>query len=149
MKKLMFLMSLMMFVFAAQAQDADALTGVWEPGHGKAKVKIDEIDGKFYGRIVWLKEPDDPDTGEPKTDKNNPDESMRDVPLRGYRILKDFEYVGDGVWENGTIYDPEKGETYNCVITMKDDDTLEIRGYIGVKTFGRSDTWRRLKRKKK
>lgn len=149
MKKLIFLMGLMFLVSAAKGQDADALTGVWEPGHGKAKVKIDEIDGKFYGRIVWLKEPNDPDTGKPKVDKNNPDESMRDVPLRGYRILKDFEYVGDGVWENGTIYDPEKGETYNCVITMKDEDTLEIRGYIGVKTFGRSDTWRRLKRKEK
>jgi len=25
---------------------------------------------------------------------------------------------------------------------------LDIRGYVGVKTFGRTDTWRRLTRKK-
>ncbi|MFO7702350.1 DUF2147 domain-containing protein [Psychroflexus maritimus] len=149
MKKTILLAGVFLMSLTGFAQDADALVGVWEPGHGKAKVKIDQIDDKFYGKIVWLKEPNDPATDKPKLDKNNPDESMRDVPLRGYRILKDFQYKGDGVWEDGTIYDPEKGETYDCVITMKDDNTLDIRGYIGVKTFGRSDTWRRLKMKKK
>lgn len=134
----------------AQNDDSgDALIGVWQPSHGKARIKVDKISGKYYGKIVWLREPNDPDTGEPKLDKNNPDESMRNVPLRGYRMLKDFEYVGDGVWENGTIYDPENGKTYSCVIKLKDDNTLDIRGYIGVKTFGRTDVWKRLEMKKK
>ena len=70
---------------------------------------------------------------------------MRSAPLRGYRILKDFEYKGKGEWADGTIYDPETGNTYSSVITMKDDNTLDIRGFVGVRTFGRSDTWRRLK----
>jgi uncharacterized protein (DUF2147 family) len=107
-------------------------------------VKIDNIDGKFYGRIVWLKEPNDPATGKPKTDVNNSDASMKNVPLRGYRMLKDFQYKGKGIWEEGTIYDPESGNTYTSVITMKDENTLDIRGYVGVKTFGRSETWRKL-----
>lgn len=144
MKKVVFLIAFALIGFFTYAQDADAIVGVWEPGHGKAKVKIDKIDDKYYGKIVWLKEPNDPDTGEPKVDKNNPDESMQKVPLRGYRILKDFLYKGKGEWSEGTIYDPENGNTYDCVITMKDDNTLDIRGYVGVKTFGRSDTWRRL-----
>ena len=134
---------------AQDAQDGDALIGVWQPSHGKARIKIDKIAGKYYGKIVWLREPIDPATGEPKLDKNNPDESMRKVPLRGYRMLKDFEYVGDGAWENGTIYDPENGKTYSCVIKLKDENTLDIRGYIGVKTFGRTDEWKRLEMKKK
>lgn len=129
----------------AMAQDAEAIVGVWEPGNGKARVKIDNIDGKFYGRIVWLMEPNDPKTGKPKTDANNSDASMKNVPLRGYRMLKDFQYKGKGIWEEGTIYDPESGNTYTSVITMKDENTLDIRGYVGVKTFGRSDTWRKLK----
>jgi uncharacterized protein (DUF2147 family) len=135
----------------AQAQDAndgDALIGVWEPSHGKARIKIDKIADKYYGRIVWLKEPNDPETGEPKLDKNNPDESMHSAPLRGYRMLKDFEYKGNGEWSEGTIYDPENGNTYSCVIKLKDENTLDIRGYIGVKTFGRTDEWKRLKIKK-
>ena len=149
MKNKIFLITFCLLGYFVSAQDADEIVGVWEPGHGKAKVKIDKIDDKYYGKIVWLKEPKDAETGEAKVDKNNPDESMKNVPLRGYRILKDFVYQGDGVWEEGTIYDPENGTTYNCVITMKDENAIEIRGYVGVKTFGRSDTWRRLTMKKK
>lgn len=133
---------------AQDAKDGDALIGVWEPSHGKARIKIDKIADKYYGRIVWLKEPNDPETGEPKLDRNNPDESMRSAPLRGYRMLKDFTYKGDGEWSEGTIYDPENGNTYSCVIKLKDENTLDIRGYIGVKTFGRTDEWKRLQLKK-
>jgi uncharacterized protein (DUF2147 family) len=145
MRKLMLTLGFCLMAVFAFAQQADDIVGVWEPGHGKARVKIDNIDGKYYGRIVWLKEPNDPESGEPKTDSNNPDESMQNVPLRGYRILKDFEYKGKGEWSEGTIYDPETGNTYSSVINMKDENTLDIRGYVGVRTFGRSDTWRRLK----
>ena len=145
MKKLIAVCAFLFVCLAAKAQDANAIVGVWESGNGKARVKIDNIDGKFYGRIVWLKEPNDPATGKPKTDVNNSDASMKNVPLRGYRMLKDFQYKGKGIWEEGTIYDPESGNTYTSVITMKDENTLDIRGYVGVKTFGRSDTWRRLK----
>lgn len=55
-------------------EKADKLTGVWEPSHGKAKVKIEKIGSKYYGKIVWLREPNDPETNAPKMDKNNPDE---------------------------------------------------------------------------
>ena len=60
----------------AQNAEADRLTGIWEPSNGRARAKIDRIGSKYYGRIVWLKEANDPETGEPKVDKNNPDESM-------------------------------------------------------------------------
>lgn len=127
------------------AQDAgDRLVGVWEPSSGKARVKIEKIGSKYFGKIVWLREPNDPDTGLPKTDKNNPDPALQGAPLRGYRMLKDFEYKGEDEWGSGTIYDPENGSTYDCVIKMKDDNTLDIRGFIGISTFGRTDVWKRL-----
>ena len=128
--------------------DADRLTGIWEPSNGKARVKIDKIADKYFGKIVWLRDPIDPNTQQPKVDKNNPDESLRQVPLKGYRLLKDFVYK-DGEWVDGTIYDPENGSTYSCVIKMRDPNTLDIRGYIGIKTFGRTDVWKRLELKKK
>jgi uncharacterized protein (DUF2147 family) len=28
---------------------------------------------------------------------------------------------------------------------MKDNNTLDIRGYIGVQALGRTDTWKRMK----
>lgn len=155
-KKLIFapvlLMGLMMMSAGTEKvnppqDEGDKLVGVWEPGHGKAKVKISKIGSKYFGKIVWLREPLDED-GNKKTDKNNPDESMHDTPLLGYKILKDFEYVGDKTWENGTIYDPENGSLYSCTITMKNDNTLDVRGYIGVSMVGRTDTWKRLTKKK-
>jgi uncharacterized protein (DUF2147 family) len=148
---LLFIALLLLPCSAALAQappDAgDRLIGVWEPSHGKARVKIEKIGAKYYGKIVWLREPNDPNTGQPKVDKNNPDESLRTVPLRGYRLLKDFTYGGNEEWSEGTIYDPENGNTYSCVITLKDANTLDIRGYIGVKALGRTDVWKRLQAK--
>jgi len=73
---------------------------------------------------------------------------MQIVPLKGYRLLKDFIYSGKNEWTEGTIYDPENGSTYSCLITMKDNNTLDIRGYIGLKALGRTDVWKRLEIKK-
>ncbi|GDX47258.1 MAG: DUF2147 domain-containing protein [Bacteroidota bacterium] len=132
-------------ILFCKAQDnGDDLIGIWEPSSGKARVKIEKIGNKYYGKIVWLKEPLDPVNKQPKVDKNNPDESMRTVPLKGYRLLKDFEFKSKALWEDGTIYDPENGSTYNCTIKMKDKNTLDIRGYIGVSALGRTDVWKRL-----
>jgi uncharacterized protein (DUF2147 family) len=103
------------------------LLGVWEPSNGKARVKIEKIGEKYYGKIVWLKEPNDPNTGKPKVDKNNPDASLRTVPLKGYRMLKDFKVLGNNQWDSGTIYDPENGSTYKCIIKMTNSNTLDIR----------------------
>lgn len=143
------LLLLLPFNLHAQAppDEADRLIGVWEPSNGKARVKVEKIGSKYYGKVVWLKEPLNPETNEPKTDKNNPDESMRSTSLKGYRLLKDFTYAGNNEWSEGTIYDPENGSTYSCVISMKDENTLDIRGYIGVKALGRTDVWKRLQAK--
>jgi len=134
--------------FSQAPSDADAIVGVWESGNGKARIKIDKVNDKFNGRIVWLKEPND-ETGKPKVDKNNPEEALRTKPLLGYNMLKGFSYVGEKTWEEGTIYDPESGSTYSCTITMTDENTLDVRGFIGVSLFGRTDVWKRVAIKKK
>jgi uncharacterized protein (DUF2147 family) len=82
-------------------------------------------------------------------DKNNPDETKRSTPLLGYRMLSSFEFKGDNLWEDGTIYDPESGSTYNCKINLEDNNTMNIRGFIGIAAFGRTDVWKRLEIKKK
>lgn len=127
-------------------EEGDKLMGVWEPSHGKARVKITKVGNKYFGKIVWLKEPKY-DDGTPKVDKNNPDSKMHSTPLLGYSILKDFEYSGKKTWSNGTIYDPENGSTYNCTIKLTNENTIEVRGYIGVSAIGRTDTWTRMVKK--
>jgi uncharacterized protein (DUF2147 family) len=128
--------------------ESDAVLGVWETGSGKARVKIDKVGDKFYGKVVWLREPLN-EEGKPKVDKNNPDEKLRTVPILGYKLIKDFSYKGDKTWEEGTIYDPENGSTYSCTIKMTDENTLDVRGFIGVSLFGRTDVWKRVQLKKK
>lgn len=144
---LLFFAQLLSLAIFAQTE-SDAILGVWETGSGKARVKIDKAAEKFTGRIVWLREPNN-DEGKPKTDKNNPDEKLRSTPLLGYRMLRDFQYKGGKTWEEGTIYDPENGSTYSCTIKMTDENTLDVRGFIGVSLFGRTDVWKRVQLKKK
>jgi uncharacterized protein (DUF2147 family) len=145
-KMLMFaLVAILVSNVVTFAQDADALIGLWAPSSGKARVQIFKQDGKYLGRIVWLREPVDPATGKPKVDKNNEDEAKRSKPLLGYMLLDNFVFKSeDKLWEDGTIYDPENGSTYKCKITMPDNNTLDVRGFIGVSLFGRTDTWKRL-----
>jgi uncharacterized protein (DUF2147 family) len=131
---------------SAQTNAGDAIIGVWETGNGKARVKIIKSGNYYYGRIVWLKEPNN-EEGKPKVDKNNPDETQRQTPLLGLRMLKSFEFKGNNLWEDGTIYDPESGSTYNCKITMEDPNTINIRGFIGISAFGRTDVWKKVELK--
>lgn len=127
----------------APVENPDAILGTWLVGKKNAKVKIEKRDGKYYGKIVWLKEPNNED-GSPKKDKNNPDKGQRNNPIMGLQLLRNFEYEEKNTWEDGRIYDPESGNDYSCIITMKDPNTLDVRGYIGFSFIGRSDTWTRV-----
>ncbi|MBN8702460.1 MAG: DUF2147 domain-containing protein [Bacteroidetes bacterium] len=135
-------------VSAQNTSEGDKIIGVWEVGSGKARVKISKYGEKYAGKIVWLKEPNYPD-GTPKIDKNNPNEKERSRPLLGYPMLLGFVYEGKDTYKEGTIYDPENGSNYNCEIKMTDENTLEVRGYIGVSLLGRTDIWKRLVIKQK
>ena len=129
---------------AATVESEDKIVGLWLTGNGKAKIKIEKTGPKFWGKIVWIGEPADKN-GKPKTDKNNPDEKLRNTPIIGLRLLKDFVYDENNLWKEGTIYDPESGNTYSCKLTLKDHSTLEVRGYVGLSLFGRTDIWKRQK----
>ncbi len=131
----------------SQTNEGDALLGLWLPSSGKARINIVKKEGKYYGKIVWLREPLN-EQGKSKMDKNNEDESKRSLPLLGYLLLKDFVFKGEGTWEDGSIYDPENGSTYSCTIKMNDANTLDVRGYIGLSVFGRTDIWKRIAIKK-
>jgi len=121
---------------------ADDILGVWLTG-GKepAKVQITKIGERFYGKIIWLKNPTE--NGKPRIDGNNPNKEKSNNPIIGLVILKDFKFNGDDEWKGGDIYDPENGKTYSSYMYLKDKNTLKVRGYVGVSLIGRTETWTR------
>ncbi|OYZ02596.1 MAG: hypothetical protein B7Y37_02060 [Sphingobacteriia bacterium 28-36-52] len=127
--------------FVFMQEESGTIVGVWKTGDGNAMVRIYKNGEKFQGKIVWLKEPNDPETGKPKVDKNHSDETLRTRPILGLVNIWGFNYKDKNIWEDGNIYDPKNGNTYSCTIKMLNPNTLEVRGYIGVSLIGRTDTW--------
>lgn len=143
MKHLALMLLLTAISFAGFTQNKDAILGKWINSTGEAHVDITKRGDKYFGKIVWLKAPKD-EKGTIKTDIKNPEESLRSKPIIGLEILKNFVFE-DGKWTDGKIYDPKSGKTYSCNMTMKGNDVLNMRGYVGISLIGRSETWKRVK----
>lgn len=141
MKKFNLFVFLMLTLLALHAQvKPDAIVGKWLSASGKAKIEIFKSAEKYYGKIIWLKNPND-ESGHPKTDKNNPDPEQRKHRILGLLLVRSMEFDGKHTWHNGSIYDPENGKEYRCKINQTAKGDLEIRGYIGVSMIGRSTVW--------
>lgn len=142
MKRCLFWLIFLLLVIGgrAMAEEADAIVGEWYTEENKALVQIYKADGVYNGKIVWLKEPKK-DDGSEKLDTNNPDESKRDNPIIGLNLVNGFVYQGKGKWGDGTIYDPDNGKTYSCKMELKEENSLKVRGFIGVSLIGRTQMW--------
>jgi uncharacterized protein (DUF2147 family) len=138
-----------LFSVTLKAQKADDIIGNWKNGEGTGIIQIYKTKTSHYaGKIIWLKEPIDPETGKPKLDKRNPDKSKQLTPTLGLVNIWGFIFdEDDKMWIDGTIYDPKTGKEYSCKAEMKKNNVLEVRGYIGVSIFGRTDTWTRMVKK--
>ena len=143
-KKITGIILILLFSFPVAAQNQDAIVGKWLNASGEGQVMIYKNGDKYSGKLIWLKNPET-ENGELKRDTRNPSPQQRKRPLIGIQILQDFIYLGKGVWEDGSIYDPKTGKTYSCKITMFNNDQLNIRGYVGVSLLGRTEIWRRVK----
>ena len=134
--------ALLFFSAKFAAAQKDKVEGFWLNEEKEAKVEIYKAkNGKFYGKIVWLREPNR--NGKPKMDDNNPKASLKTQPIVGLVILKGFNRDGEKSYEDGTIYDPKNGKTYSCKITWENANSLSIRGYVGVSMLGRTTKWTR------
>lgn len=121
----------------AQTNDADRILGTYLSENKTGKVEVTKQNGKYIGTLVWT-------SVAGAKDEKNPDASLKKRALKGVVILKDMTY-DNGIWKNGTIYDPESGNTYKATIKLKSDGNLTLRGYIGVPALGRNSIWTRTK----
>src|SRR5262249_3456068 len=68
----------------------------------------------------------------------------RGKPVLGLTLIKGMHRNGTS-YEGGTIMDPRDGTLYRALMQLSPDgQQLEVRGYVGISLFGRSQTWRRL-----
>lgn len=108
-------------------------------GKEKGIVEIYEYKGKVYGKIIEIFEADKKHL---KCDKCHGEDKNK--PLLGLNIIKGLT-KNDGVYDGGKIVDPKNGKSYHCKITLEGKDKLNVRGYVGITLFGRSQTWIRHK----
>lgn len=135
-----------LFALATEVKaQADRIVSIYlavdDEDNPNSQVKIYKAsNGKYYGEIVWLKDPLEED-GSEKLDKENPDTKLQSRKLMGLKILNDFTYdKADNEWSGGTIYSPKTGKTYKCYLTFEEDGRLKVRGYIGSSWMGLGKT---------
>lgn len=141
MKHIIFTILALIICLPAFAQAANRINGVWFNGEKSSKIEISQSeDGSFIGNIVWLREANDA-KGNPKIDIHNPDEKLAKRQLIGLQVLSGLKYNGKSKYSGGKIYDPKSGKTYSAKAEMVNNNTLALRGFIGIALAGRTDTW--------
>ena len=130
---------LIFMTFNSWSQSA---VGTWktiddEDGKVKSHVSIYEEDGKLYGKVIKLINPERTICTKCKGDK-------KDQPIEGMQILWNLKQDGVKEWNGGKIMDPKNGKEYKCKIELEDQNTLNVRGFIGFSLLGRTQTWYRL-----
>jgi uncharacterized protein (DUF2147 family) len=136
------LRALVVLVLSA-APATPGLVGEWWTAERDSRICISCDGGTCTGTICWLAEPTEADGGA-VLDTENPKKALRARPLLGLPLLTGLTPDGPTTWSNGTLYDPTDGSTYRGKVTVKSDTTLELRGYVGIPLFGRSETWVRF-----
>lgn len=128
-------------------ESATAPAGRWrtvddKTGRDRSVIRIEIADGVLSGRIEQSLDPNDP----PNAKCTKCTGPRKDQPLHGMTILTGLHADGDERhWSGGEIVDPDSGNVYRVKVTVAaDGHTLEIRGYIGISLFGRSQTWTRM-----
>jgi uncharacterized protein (DUF2147 family) len=123
------------------SQEATPLEGEWLTKDASTKVRFDRCEGGSCGRIVWLREPLDPATRQPRRDGKNENAALRDRPLIGLLMMVNLAQDGPAAW-SGSLYNPQDGRTYRGSLKRLDANRLELSGCV-LAIICRSETWTR------
>lgn len=122
---------------SAPAQ-ARGVTGDWRAAGG-AIIRIAPCGSDLCAHLIKIS------SKEPYTvDGQNPDPAKKARPLCNLEIGSGFRSKDPDHAEGGRLYDPRSGKTYHGTMIAEGDE-LNLRGYVGVKAFGRSEKWTRVK----
>jgi len=138
--QLKFLILMFTLFISSFAHSQQKITGRWINEDNDAQIEIFQKESKFFGKIVWLKEPNQPN-GKPKTDMNNENERLRKRPIIGLVILSDLTF-SNGKWINGSMYSPKNGVSIACAASLITENELKLT--LSKSVLKTTKIWKRI-----
>ena len=123
---------------------AVGLEGTWLTEDASAKISFERCASALCGRLVWLRAPNDPETGEPARDKKNPDPTKRTRPLLGLEIFSQVQPIGEVKWR-AKAYDAENAKIYDVTLELRPRDQLALTGCGLLGLICRTELWTRAR----
>jgi uncharacterized protein (DUF2147 family) len=105
--------------------EAEKIVGIWFTDDKTSKIQIYKTDNQYFGKIIWLA-------------SKGTKEDLKVKPTLGYQIFRKFTFEGKNVWSGGQVSDPRSGMTVSGKMTLKNENTLSVRGYVGSPIFGKT-----------
>ena len=97
--------------------------GVWIDHTGRGAVEITKCGDAVCGKVVWVAD-------------------TKNSQGCGLEILGDVKPMGDGTYDEGWIYDPDKDAKFDVELVPQ-GNKLTVVGYKGIKMFSQSFVWTR------
>jgi uncharacterized protein (DUF2147 family) len=134
---------------AAPVQAPRTPVGLWQAVDDDTKQPtgwflITNHDGVYAGIIakMFLKPGEDPSV---TCDKCTDDRANH--PWLGLEIIRGMKQDSENPdkYVDGNILDPRDGKVYHAIMTLSaDNQTLVVRGYLGIELLGKNQYWNRL-----
>jgi len=115
---------------ASQAEETQLdITGLWLTKNQDTAVQVSECGDEICGHIAWLHADENPYGSDGK-------------PLCQAEVVAGFgqDKNEKNVWSGGTIHKLDEGKEYDATITLVNNNTLQLRAYLGLPALGKTKT---------
>ena len=117
----------------AQVPNGDLLLGDWTDSKKETIVHCYKQDGKYYAKTIWIQYLAHPDKPLPQ----HMQKWLNVMVMKGFKFEKNE-------WTNGVIFQPRTNKTYSAYIRLKDNNTMQVTGYVWLRFFSESETFSRV-----
>jgi len=125
--------------FAARAENAPGIFGVWATQKNHGRVEVFPCEGRVCARIL---DGDQIRANPNQRDVLNPDPAKRSRRVLGLLTLQGYA-GGPTQWNDGTVYDPQTGDgSSNSTLSLVAPGILRVEGCVVF--LCRSETWTKL-----
>lgn len=139
-----FLAACLMLFVVGLASAQGKFKGVWqnlddEDGKPKSHLEIFEEKGEMKVKVIKLL------PGAKSKTCTECTGALKNKPIEGMYLVNGMKKVSDKEYDDGEILNPKNGKVYSCNMTLVDDNTIKVRGYIGFSLIGKTQYWYRVK----